>query len=322
MKLLVLLNGIGCACGVSVLAASPIANWKEFNTNEAVVPITGAGTNSPTFGDGVTQNSSQAAWIAGQFGTVASPEAVTLSVGETLTVSGSVVMTGGSNNANQFRFGIFNDGGKFALDDGSIWTGGWLHVNGSAASDLFQGRTDGPFISTAGDALGLGAVQERTGTFDGDSLASFTFTMSITRDSATTVNIVSLLTGGDGELSEEYIKEDLETSLFTYTSLGWLFGGSSAVEQVVYSDVEYTVTAGSEARISAISSDGVISEIDYEGAEGKTYALESSLDLINWSAELDDSISGIGVYSDDLSTRFEEPLPTRVFYRLRDNTFE
>lgn len=321
MKRSVLQSGLVVASGVSALSAGPIANWKEFNPNAAVVPITGAATNSPTFGDGVTQNSSQMAWVGGQFGTVEAPASVTLAVGETLSVTGSVVLTGGTNNNNQFRFGIFNDGGKFALDDGSNWIGGWLHSIGAVTtSDLWLGRTDGPFISTAGNAVDLNSVKTRTGLFDGDSVEAFEFSMSITRDSETTIDIASIITGGDGALSEEFVVEDLETPLFTYTSMGWLFGGSSGVEEVDFSNVEYSVTGEEETPLTLeIRSDGVNAEIDYELAEGKTYTLETSLDLINWNVELDDSLSGSGTFTDDLGARFDAPLPAKVFYRLREN---
>jgi hypothetical protein len=229
------------------------------------------------------------------------------------------VLTGGTNNSNQFRFGIFSDMGQFALNDGSGWEGGWLHSIGSAASsDLYQGRTDGPFISTAGDAVNMLSVKTRTGSFIGDSVNPFEFMMSITRDSATTIDIISLITGGDGDLSEEYVVEDITTTLFTYTAHGWLFGGSSGVEQVVFSEVEFEVTGGGEPRISDIRRNGAVVEIDYEGVEGRSYALKVSPDLVNWENELDDGLSGSGTYSDDLAARLGEPLPTHLYYRLRE----
>lgn len=230
------------AVGVTHVTGAPIANWKELNPNAAVVPITGADTGSPTFGDGVTANSSQQAWIAAHFGQVGAPVTVTLAVGESLTVSGSVVLTGGTNNNNQFRFGIFDDTGKFDLDDPNNWTGGWLHSSGSAASsDLYLGRTAGPFISTAGNAVDQNSMKTRTGTFDGDSIEPFVFMMTITRDSETTVDIVSRFAGGDGNLDEEVQLDDVATSLFTYTTHGWLFGGTSGVEQASFSGVQYEV---------------------------------------------------------------------------------
>jgi len=227
---------------VVTAGAASVANWKELNPNAAVVPITGADSDSPVFGDGVTQNSAQAAWIAGQFGTTVASESVSLAVGDTLTISGGLTLTGGSNNNGQFRFGVFNDGGKFASDDGLNWTGGWLHVIGST-SDLFQARTDGAFISTAGNALDLNSDATRSGAFDGDSATPFTFSMSITRDSATTVDVASLFSGGDGNYSEQYLEEDITTGNFTYNASGFLFGGSAGVEQATFSGVQYEVTS-------------------------------------------------------------------------------
>jgi len=224
----------------SVSHGATVANWQEFNPGVAT-PITGAGTDSPIFGNG-TANSAQSAWIGGRFGTTTTPESVTLSVGQTLTVSGGLVLTGGTNNNNQFRFGVFDDGGQFALGDGNNWTGGWLHTIGNvASSDLYRGRTNGAFISTGLNALDLNSVVTRTGAFDGDSTTPFAFSMSITRDSATTVDVVSLIIGGDGVYSEQYVENDISTGVFTYTAAGLLFGGSSGVEQAEFSGVQYTV---------------------------------------------------------------------------------
>ena len=239
MKLSILPIPLLALAGVA--DAATVANWKELNPNAAVVPITDAGTDSPTFGDG-TLNSAQQAWIAGQFGTTTSPESVTLAVGEALTISGDLILTGGTNNSNQFRFGVFDDGGQFAVDDGNNWTGGWLHSIGTtASSDLFRARTNGAFISTGANALDLNSTKVRTGAFDGDSTAPFTFSVTVTRDSATTVDLLSIVTGGDGNLSEQYVVDDLATSVFTYSAVGLLFGGSSGVEQAQFSRVQYNV---------------------------------------------------------------------------------
>lgn len=243
---------------VNISGAATVANWKEFNTNAAVVPITGASTDSPVFGDG-SLNSAQAAWIGGQFGTTGSPESVTLAVGDTLTVTGGLTLTGGTNNSNQFRFGVFNDGGQFAADSGSNWTGGWLHSIGTtAASDLFQGRTNGAFISTAANAVDLDSVVTRTGTFDGDSVTPFSFSMTITRDSATTVDVVSLITGGDGGYSEQYVEDDITTGNFTYSAAGLLFGGSSGVEQASFSGVQYEVASVPEPSSALLGLAGLL----------------------------------------------------------------
>jgi len=226
---------MAAAC-TSTADAGTIANWKELNPN--VAPFTsGLDTNGPTFGDG-TNADAQSAWIAGRFGTTASPESVTLAVGEILTVSGNLVLTGGTIPDNGYRFGIYNDGGKFAAGSGNNWTGGWNH---QTSTDLFQGRTDGAFVSTMGNAVDLNAVKTSTGSLDKDSTLPLTWTMSITRDSATTVDIVSTFTGGGGSLNQEYTVADQTTSLFTYTAAGLLFGGNTSVDRGVFSNVQYSV---------------------------------------------------------------------------------
>lgn len=265
--------------GATALNGAPIADWKELNPNAAVVPITGADSSSPTFGDG-SANSSQQAWIAARFGQADSPLTITLAVGQSLTVSGSVVLTGGTNNNNQFRFGIFNDTGKFALDDPNNWTGGWLHSSGSAASsDLYLGRTDGVFISTLGNAVAQGATKTRTGAFDGDSVEPFTFSMTITRASENTVDLVSRLAGGDGDLDEEFALEDVATTLFTYTTHGWLFGGTSGVDQAAFSDVEVTVSspARPELQVSRNPDTGRLA-LRWTSQPGMLYTLRSAAD--------------------------------------------
>jgi hypothetical protein len=193
-------------------------------------------TDGPTFGDG-TAGSATSSFIAGLFGTVGTPETVNLAVGETLTVSGNVTLTGGAGS--DYRFGIFNDGGRFALDANDDWTGGWLHQTNA---DTFQARTGagGIFVSTGGNAVDLNATKAATGTFDPDSpTIPFNWTMSITRDSVGTVDIASTISGGDGGYAQTYLANDQATSLFTYTAAGLLFSGSSSVDQGTFSNVHY-----------------------------------------------------------------------------------
>ena len=244
--------------GIAQMAgAAVVADWKELNPNAAVVPISGANTDSPVFGDGTTPNSAQAAWIGGQFGAAGSPESVTLAIGDTLTVSGSLTLTGGTNNSAQFRFGAFNSGGQLAASSGLNWSSGLMHVIGSTG-DLFQARTDNAFISTGGNAVDLNGVTTRTGAFDGDSTLPFIFSMQITRHSATTVDVVSLITGGDGSFSEEYVEDDHTPANFTYDSVGLLFGGSSSVEQATFSGVQYEVTSIPEPSAVFLSLTGIL----------------------------------------------------------------
>lgn len=207
--------------------ATPVTNWTAFDSQT----VSGAATNSPTVGDG-TDNSA-AGHFAGLFNS-----SVTLAVGETLTVSGNLVLTGGTNDGDAVRWGIQNDGGQFALGDKANWSGGWLHPVGI---DLFQARTNGNFGSTGGNAADLDASKTGSGTYDGDSVASFAWSMSITRDTATTVDIVSSFGGGDGSLVQVYTANDVTTSIFTYTATTWNFSSDGSFDQVAFSNVDVSV---------------------------------------------------------------------------------
>lgn len=281
--LLVAVSALGVSLSVPSVIAGPVANWKELNPAAGHPnPLTGADTDGPTIGDG-TDASAQASWVAGRFGTVAAPVSVTLEVGQTLTVSGNLLLTRGAGPNSDYRFGIFNDDGKFASNDGNGWVGGWLHQTGT---DLYQGRTDGPYISSGGDALRLNAVKTSTGTLSKDSATPLAFSMSLTRDSATTLDIVSTISGGDGAFDQTYTLEDVTTTLFTYTSAGLLFGGVSALDQAVLSNVQYAISPDpTELRITKIvhteTADpaNVIVSITFTSEENRIYTVYRSVDL-------------------------------------------
>ena len=103
-------------------------------------------------------------------------------------------------------------------------------------------ETNGAFVSNASNASFLSAGKVTSGSFDGDSPTNpFNFSMSITRDSATTVDIVASLSGGDGNLDQTYTVNNQTTSIFTYTAAGFLIGGTSSADQVSFSSVSYSV---------------------------------------------------------------------------------
>ena len=199
-------------------------------------PVTDSTTNSPTVGDG-TGASASATIFGSLFGTSGAPASVTLAVGQTLTVSGQLVLTGGGGGDTQYRFGVFNDGGNFASN--ANYAGGYFH---NVSSNIFSAGTDsGSPLSTNGNAAGQSATDVRSGSFDKDSTTAFTYSLAITRDSASTVDIVSNLSGGDGNFSETFTANNRTTTNFTYNSHVWLFGGSSNLNQGSFSNVEFNV---------------------------------------------------------------------------------
>ncbi len=226
---------------LSVQAAT-IANWKELNPNAAVPATSGMNTDSPTIGNG-TANNADDAWVAGRFGTVGTPASVTLAIGETLTVSGTVILTGGLDVASNLRFGVFDESGKFDLNSATWSNGGWLLRAGTNADDGWhKARTDNAFVSTNPNAVRLSTTTTNTGgLLDGDSTASYAWSISVTRDSATTVDLFGSIVGGDNAFNQTYTSNDVTTTLFTYNAVGILLGGSLDMDQAAFSGVQYTV---------------------------------------------------------------------------------
>ena len=223
--------------GVSSVTAATIANWQEVNAGST---NSGMNTDSPTIGDG-SANDADNAFVGGQFGTVGSPESVTLAIGETLTVSGSVVLTGGAaaSNPDQFRIAVGDDGGQLALGSLAGWNSGWMF---EPTDDIFQGRTDDVIISAFGNAVALGAtVTDTGGAWSANSTVAYDFSFSITRDSATTVDLFSSVTGGDNAVNLTGTVDNVTTSAFTYTAVAFLFGNNMDLDQGSFSNVQYSV---------------------------------------------------------------------------------
>ena len=215
--------------GTALLAgsahAAPISSWDQRETTSS--PEVNFNTSSPTLGDG---SSVLSARLVGDFGST-----VNLAVGETLTVTfGLTLSDGTSDGSNQVRFGVFNDNGS-SDDDG--WSGWNYVVNG----DIYQGRTNGNFPSTSSNAVDLDATKATSGILDNSSVVAYTATFSVTRDSATTVDLVGSLMGGDQSLDQTYSVNDLMTSQFSYDTLGILIGDGTAVKQADISNAQFTV---------------------------------------------------------------------------------
>lgn len=155
-------------------SGGPIANWKVLF---AASPLTVGGVEaidlvpaSPVFGGSAL--AMDGIGVAGRFGTQANAESVTLAVGDTLTVSAAVTLTGGNDVNNHDRFAVLNDGGQFTADRPENWGGGWLH---SVGNSLYQAST-GPaanFMSTLNsgnkNAVSVSPNVDRFGDFRGDS---------------------------------------------------------------------------------------------------------------------------------------------------------
>ena len=243
------------AASGSVQAAT-IANWNVIYAgtplDETTVPVSGLTTNSPVFGSGA--NSMDDVAVAGRFGTVGTPESVTLAVGQTLTVTATITLTGGTtSSAGDYRFGVFNDGGQFVADSELNWAGGWLYALGTTAqAGLYQARTNGHYMSTSTNAVALTAPPTTSGTFNANSPTSYTWTMSITRDSLTTVDLSTSFVGGPSSYSQTRTRNDVTTSLFTYTSMGVYAGPNANLDVLTIGGAQYTIPEPSAALLGGL----------------------------------------------------------------------
>lgn len=228
--------------------ATPIADWKVLFSAGPTPINSGENTNSPQFGDD-TAGQMDGIGVAGLFGPNGSPESVMLSVGQTLTVTANVTLTGGVQGSNSaYRFAVQNDGGQFAANDPDNWAGGWMHTLGlsnGSNSALYGTNTGGNYMSTSNvsgnNSVNLGAGNSTSGTFSADTATPYTWTMSITRDSATTVDIVSSFIGGPSSFSQTMTASDVTTSNFTYTAVGIQTTGQSDLDQLTLSNVQFAV---------------------------------------------------------------------------------
>jgi len=226
--------------------AATVANWQVlFDPNSNNPATSGLTTDSPTFG-GAT-DAMDGIGVAGLFGTTATPASVTLAIDETLTVTATVTLTGGITGGAGYRFSVQNDGGKFVDPSPDNWSGGWNHVLSIAGvgSGIFRARTNGNYMSTASDAVRIQQNPNSTsGTFNGDSTATYLWTMSITRDSEDTVDLFSSFVGGDGNYSEIHnisLDATQTNGLFTYNAVGIQTTSASDLDQLSLSNVQYTV---------------------------------------------------------------------------------
>ena len=216
----------GTALFAGSVYAAPIDDWtlvRDLNAG----PESGLNTDSPTFGDG-TANAADNIVAVGLFG-----EDVTLAIGETLTVSFGITYTGGGTNDTRYIVGDYGD--DPVAEDG--WIGGWNHTR---TTNLRQARTDGSVQSTGGDSAAVvGATEDVSGTFSGDDATAYAFTMSITRESATTVDLVSSLVGGTGLFDQTYTANDVTTSLFTYNAAVIHLSGGLNLDQGSVTGAQY-----------------------------------------------------------------------------------
>ena len=113
-----------------------------------------------------------------------------------------------------------------------------------SSNGIFQARTDCAFISNLGNAVSLGGTASPNtapATFVVDSTTPFTWSFSITRATATTVDLAGAFGGGDGNYGYAMSNPGVTTSLFTYNVVGILFSNDLNLDQASFSNAQFSV---------------------------------------------------------------------------------
>lgn len=251
----------------AICHGATVSNWQVMSALAGTASSTsGLNTNSPVFGDG-TANDMDGVGLAGLFGTAATPASVTLGIGGTLTVTARVTLTGGLSTGagGGYRFSVQNDAGQFSVPSANNWGGGWNHIldTGNTTNDgFYRAGTDVHFMSAFGNASQLADQSSpgfsTSGSFNGDSTSTYLWTMSITRDSATTVDLFSSFVGGDGNFSESYTLNDVSPTIFTYNAVGIQTTATTDLDQLSLSDVQYTYSVIPEPSAALLGGFGLL----------------------------------------------------------------
>lgn len=272
----IITRSLAFAACLGNLHAEPAINWVATNGDTGFTAGSAA-TNSPVTTD------ADAETIVGSF-----PE-VTLSEGQTIRLSGSVIITsgGGALPGNQFRWGLFDAPGIPATGAGSGYVGVWTTANnGSANLNRANGSTTNPFSGSAATAISSASDSDGGASNFNETL---TFSLSITRIGATQIQTSASLTdGGDFLVEWPVANSPASPASFTYDAVGFLLGGTLNASSAAFSNI----TVEGVLPPSDTDSDGMPD--DYETANGLNPEVnDAGLDLDN------DNLTNISEYRGD-----------------------
>ncbi|MDX1679679.1 MAG: PEP-CTERM sorting domain-containing protein [Akkermansiaceae bacterium] len=235
----------------SGLPAASVVNWtvRENAFAGGSTPASDLNTASPVVGDG-TSNSADGSSIFGTY------SAYTLSsVGDTLTLSGSVTLSGtvASPVAGQFRWALYDVNGS--SDDT-----GWLGYFASSGSDIGQGKINERDPASTGSAWYMASgggndianiAAPGTGNYANDGTYSFILTLERTAGGLQIDS--SLIRDSDSVQFGSGSVEDTSVQTFTFNRAGFLMGGALDADRASFSNIDVTYTPIPEPSASILS---------------------------------------------------------------------
>jgi hypothetical protein len=256
----------------SMAGATPVANWTE-RTGDT--PVSGLDTASPTLGDG-TPDSADAMTIHATMPTV-----TLANVGEKVTLSGSVTLSGIVGLVSQFRWGLYDVNGS-SNDTGWL---GYMGNNGHGTNKAkLQERANPNTVwymsSTGGANVDIALSASAPGTaFTADT---YNFLLTLERTAGGVRIDSSIIRSSDSQQFGLISFEDDTPETYSFNRAGFLIGDGLNADQAQFSniDVSFTEPAGPAPRITSfVGLGGGLWELTLEGAPDTEYEFRSSTTL-------------------------------------------
>lgn len=209
--------------------AAPVAGWIE---RVGDTPVSGLNTASPILGNNTASSADNMSIYA------SIPTATLTNVGDKVTLSGSVTLTGIVGGHNQFRWGLYDL-------NGSVNDVGWLGYIGNAGhsnsgASLFERANPNTvwYMSSTGGANVALATAPAPGTALTDGTYAFSLTLERT---ASGVRIAqSIIRSSDSQQFALISVEDTTPQTTTFNRVGFLMGDALDVDQAQFSNIDVT----------------------------------------------------------------------------------
>jgi hypothetical protein len=294
---------VSAIAAAGTASAAPVTGWTIVDSatgGATTKALAAADSDSPVVGTGADGSAAQIALYAPISGPADTAADVSLSVGQTMTLTGSATLEGNTSGMEQFRFGVFYEGSSpvdakgwqgYIANNSSGSTGGALRAKDAS----YSGFHDLLFAATAASGSSVNLQTAR----DGGSFlpGTYDFSMSVTR-LANSLAIDASLTRGTSfaQVWENAVVTDPDLLTFNFNRVGFLSANISA-DRITFSDVDVTTASvpavtlevlatGPDAgamRLKNNSSAAV--DIDYY----EIASASGSLDVEGWSSLNDQS---------------------------------
>jgi hypothetical protein len=247
MILIRLTIAVGAIASASMACAAPVTGWTIVDSatgGATTKALADANTDSPVIGTGADGSAAQIALYAPISGAADTAPDVSLTVGQSIVLTGSATLEGNTSGMEQFRFGLFYEGSPpidakgwqgYIANNSSGDSGGALRAKNAA----YSGFHDILFAATSasGSAVNLQTARDG-GSF---SPGTYDFSMSVTRFASSLVIDASLSRGTSfAQTWEDAVVTDPDLLTFNFNRVGFLSANISA-DRITFANVDVAV---------------------------------------------------------------------------------